>query len=111
MKPGYSRDIIAANIESEMARGLSRREAAFNALCVARAAYFKRFPNGALPRTLAMPKTRLLREHYNAEGKPLYEEGSRDRRGPEARRELAGMKWNSMDETRGVSYAEHPAHA
>ena len=103
MKPGYSRDIIAANIESEMKCGLSKREAAFNALCVARVAYFKRFPNGALPRTLAMPKTRLLREHYTADGKPCYEEASRERRGPEVRREVAGMKWNE--------YAEHPAHA
>ena len=102
---GYSRDIIAANIESEMARGLSRREAAFNALCIARAAYFKRFPKGALPRSLASPKTRLLREHYTAEGKPCYEEASHERRGPEARREVAGMKWNSNE------YAEHPAHA
>lgn len=97
MKPGYSRDTIAANIEAAQVKGATRKAAAFDALCAARASYFKRFPNGALPRSLAMPKDRLLRDHYTADGKPLFEIATKRNRGPASRRD--------------VSYREHPANA
>ena len=99
MNPGYSRESIAANIAELRAAGLTREAATFEALSAARAAYFKRFPLGALPKKLANPETRLLRSDYTADGRPLYTRGETRNRGPESERANVN------------AYANHPAHA
>lgn len=72
MNAGYSRETVATNMKALREEGKSVQEAALLALSAARVSYFKRFPNGALPRWLAYPKTHLLKHHYDANGRALH---------------------------------------
>lgn len=72
LKSGYSRETVAANRNELQRAGLSARAAYAVAQADARVAFFKRHPGGALPVSLAFPRGYRMREHYDANGKPLH---------------------------------------
>jgi len=69
----YSRPAVAANIAALEREGYTRNQAILIAFNSARAAYFKRYPHGALPEWLAYPKGRRLAQHYAPNGAPMRE--------------------------------------
>jgi len=71
MKSGYSRAAIEENTRVLMDAGFPYKRAIAEAMNAARCCYFKKHPQGALPLSLAYPKTARLSAHYDAFGKPL----------------------------------------
>lgn len=67
----YSRPAVAAAIAALEHEGYTRNQAILIAFNSARAAYFKRYPQGALPEWLAYPKGRRLAQHYAPNGAPM----------------------------------------
>jgi len=64
---GYSRESIQRRVSELMREGSTQRQSIAIALCEARAAYFKRYPQGALPMYLAWQGHRLKKD-YDATG-------------------------------------------
>lgn len=71
LKSGYSHATISANIAELLASGHDRISAIAAALRAARVAYFKKFPQGALPKYLAYPKEKRLAKYYTESGYPI----------------------------------------
>lgn len=69
----YSRPSVAAAIAALENEGYTRNQAILIAFNSARAAYFKRYPHGALPEWLAYPKGQRLAQHYAPNGAPMRE--------------------------------------
>ena len=70
---GYSRKTIEANLASLLRGGYVRHDAIRTAFNAARASYFKKHPNGALPIYLAYPKNRRTAEYYMPNGAVIHE--------------------------------------
>jgi hypothetical protein len=71
LKKGYSHATISANIAELLASGHERNTAVATALRAARAAFFKKFPSGALPSYLQFPKGYALSKFYLDNGTPM----------------------------------------
>lgn len=70
MKPGYGHATIKNNIAQLKREGYTPAQAAAMALSLARAQWFKRFPQGLLPEWLAFHGMRR-KSDYTVEGKPV----------------------------------------
>lgn len=70
----YSRPAVAAAIAALENEGYTRNQAILIAFNAARAAYFKRYPQGALPEWLAYPKGNRLARHYAPNGASMREQ-------------------------------------
>ncbi len=71
LKKGYSHATVRQNIVELLASGHEKAQAVTVANSAARAAFFRRFPRGAIPQHLACKGCGRLREHYTKSGKPL----------------------------------------
>lgn len=73
LKKGYSYATVRQNIAELLASGHDKAQANATAKSAARAAFFRRFPSGALPQYLTCKGCGRLRQHYTQSGKPLKE--------------------------------------
>lgn len=64
---------VGANIAALMEEGYSRNQAIVMAFNAARAAYFKRYPQGLLPQWLAYPRDKRSAKYYAPNGAPMKE--------------------------------------
>lgn len=71
LKPGYTRRVVATNIASLERDGAPRPTAIRLAFDHARATFFRKYPEGALPVELAYPKTHRLAKYYTGGGSPI----------------------------------------
>lgn len=82
MKPGYSYNTVAGNVNALQAQGETLQSAVGKAYNAARRYYFRKFPNGALPAWLAHPSTHRVAQYYLPNGAPI-------RKNPVARKRSA----------------------
>ena len=78
LKTGYSWDVFQRNINEMVASGHDRNEAVVAAANKARASYFNRYPQGAIPAWLAHPKNYRLRRYYDKHGRSLRSDPERN---------------------------------
>ncbi len=71
LRIGYSRTVIGLNINAMVNEGMPRNAAIRHAFNAARMSFFKKYPDGALPASLAFPKTRRVAKYYAPNGAPI----------------------------------------
>ncbi len=86
LRVGYSSAVISQNMREMVTAGYSKTSALAASFALARVSFFKRHPHGALPTWLAYPKGYRLRQHYDANGKPVQQ--TPFARNPAPRREI-----------------------
>ncbi len=72
LKIGYSKATVQANIAQLMREGYPHRQAVVIAYNLGRKCYFTRHKSGALEAWLSFPGHGRLRQHYNADGGPIF---------------------------------------
>lgn len=71
LRTGYSNAAIRSNVREMLDTGHTRAQAVAASYSLARAAFFRRYPHGALPAWLAYPAGYRLKQHYNRDGTPV----------------------------------------
>lgn len=92
LKSGYSHEVFSANVREMVKSGHNVPSASAASYAAARVAFFKRYPQGALPVWLAYPRKFRMKQHYGRNGEPIQIIHARLRSNPSPRTQDAEIR-------------------